>query len=92
MEIGIKKYDRLLPARRHTVRPAFPAVLTFAVGSPYLLDFHVVDSFHRVLYLSLVGPLIHLEGVCTLDIREMHPLLGNQRPNYDIIVIHVNTR
>jgi hypothetical protein len=22
----------------------------------------------------------------------VHPLLGNQRPNYDIVVIHVNTR
>ena len=92
MIIRIKKYNRLLPARRHAVCPAFPAVLTSAVSSPDFLDFDAVNSLHRVLYLGLIGPLIHLEGVRTLDICEMHTLLGDQRSNYDIVVIHINTR
>jgi len=47
------------------------------VGSPYFLDFDAVYSFDSVFYLSLVGLLVHFEGVRTFDIRKMHPLLGN---------------
>jgi hypothetical protein len=77
VEIGIEKYDRLLPTRCHAIRPAFSTVLTSTVGSPYFLDFDAVYSFDSVFYLSLVGLLVHFEGVRTFDIRKMHPLLGN---------------
>jgi len=92
MEIRIKDYHCFLPTRRHTVGPAFSTALTLAVGSPDLPDFDVVDSFNCVLYLSLVGPLVHLKRVRPFDVRKMHSLLGNERPNYDTIVIHINTR
>jgi len=92
VELGIEKYDRLLPARRHAIRPAFSTVLTSTVCRPYFLDFDAVYSFDSVLYLSLVSLLVYFEGVGTFDICKVHPLLGNQRPNYDIVVIHVNTR
>ena len=77
MVIRVKEYDRFLPARRHPVRPAFSTVLAFAVGGPDFLNFNVINSFYCVLYLSLVGLLIHFERVSTLDICEMHPLLGD---------------
>lgn len=77
MIVGIEVYNRLLPARRHTERSAFSAVLAFAVGGPDFLDFYVVNSFHCVPYLSLIGLLIHFEGIRTLNIGKMHPLLGD---------------
>ena len=77
MVFGIEKYDRLFPARRHAVRPAFTTVLTFTVSRAYFLNFDVVNSLHSISYLSLVGLLVHFEGVRTLDICKVHPLLGN---------------
>lgn len=92
MVFRIQEYDRLLPTGRHAVSPAFAAVFALAVGGPDFLNLDVIDSLHRVLYLSFVGLLVHLERVRTLDIREMHSLLGDQRPNYNAIIIHINTR
>lgn len=92
MVIGMEKYDRLFPTRRHAVRPAFSTVLTFTISCPYFFDFDVIDSLHSISYLSLVGLLVHFEGVRTLNVCKVHPLFGNQGPNYDVIVIQVNTR
>jgi hypothetical protein len=77
VEIGVQKYDRLFPTRRHAGRPAFSTVLTFAIGSPDFLDFDVINALNSISYLSLIGLLVYFEGVGAFDICKVHPLLGN---------------
>ena len=92
MKLGIQKYNSLFPARRFSERSAFATLFAFAVSSSDLLDFDIVYSLHSVFYLGLIGPFIYLKRIRTFCIRKVHSLLSNQRPNYNVIIIHTNTR
>ncbi len=91
MEVRIQKDDGFFPAWRHAKVPASSTVLAFAVRSPDFLYLDIVYSLNRVSYLRLVCLFVYFEAVRPLLIREVHTLLSNQRPNYDIIVVHINT-
>ena len=91
MEIRFQHNNRLLPIRRLAQEPPSAARLAFAIGRANLFNLYVINLFDRILYLRLIGLLMHLERIAILDIRKVHALLCYQRSDYYVIIIHSDT-
>ena len=92
MILRFQKYYGLFPGCRPAESGASATILASLVGGPDFADLYAVYPLYRIFYLGLIGPSVHLKRVGTSRIRKVHTLLGNQRPNYDVIVVHINTR
>src|SRR5262245_56031434 len=83
--VDLEGDDRLLPVGQPAHLEAVAAVLAQAVLRPHLLDPDAEQLLGRRLDLALVGPLVHLERVRPPVRRLVCPLLGDQRPDDDLV-------
>src|SRR5258706_9006 len=62
--------------------------LALAVHRPNILYFDRIELFHRIANLLLVGVLMHLERVGIARLLLTRALLGHERADDDVDVVH----
>lgn len=92
MIILVKYNNRFLPASRPADIPSPAARLTLDIRRTNISYLDVVKLLDGVTNLNLVSLLVYLERIRIACTSKVHPLFGNERPDYNTVIIHVSTR
>jgi len=84
----MKNHSSLLPAACHSNVATSAAKFTLTVRSTNRIYFNIVKTLDCSGDLRLIRFLVNLECISIVLARKMHPLLGHQRFNYNIMIIH----
>src|SRR5215208_5955810 len=82
--------DGLLPGRRAAPGEALALGLALYIDRVHFLDAHVERALHGPLYLVLVRPPVHVEGVLPLGLDEVVALLGDDGSDYYLMRVHLS--
>ena len=86
--ILLKDDDGLFPFRGPANGTSATARFSLVVGGANFHDFDVINILDSQFYLGFVGLWMNLERVGTQRLRLMGALLGDQRPNNNLILVH----